>query len=99
MRQRDKTHRGGTWATSTPPTPGPSPTSPRGERQPDRYHQSPELNAGIEQVAFVAPDAQDRLVLTGVEFNLEEEGLTMDTADGFRLSVYQAKLDSPTQER
>ena len=47
----------------------------------------------------MAPDAQDRLVLTGVEFNLEEEGLTMDTADGFRLAIYQAKLDSPTQER
>lgn len=52
----------------------------------------------IQQVAFAASTDEARPVLMGVLMQVENEGITMAAADGFRLSVRSAKLTSPAPQ-
>jgi DNA polymerase-3 subunit beta len=52
----------------------------------------------ILQVVFAAATDESRPILTGVLARFEEDMLTMAAADGFRLSVRQAKLPGPVPE-
>ena len=52
----------------------------------------------INQVAFAAASDESRLMLTGVLTKFDQDRLTMAAADGFRLSVRNAALDTPIAE-
>jgi DNA polymerase-3 subunit beta len=52
----------------------------------------------INQVAFAAAADESRLMLTGVLTKFDQNQLTMAAADGFRLSVRNATLDTPIAE-
>lgn len=50
------------------------------------------MRAGIRLTAFSAATDESRPVLTGILLHLEENRITMASADGFRLSVYSNEL-------
>jgi DNA polymerase-3 subunit beta len=54
-----------------------------------------DLKEMIQQVAFAASTDEARPVLTGVQFNIQGNTITMSAADGFRLSVRKAELSTP----
>ena len=54
-----------------------------------------DLREMIQQVAFAASSDDARPVLTGVFFSAQEARISMQAADGFRLSVRHATLASP----
>lgn len=56
------------------------------------------LRTGINLVAFSAASDESRPVLTGVELKLNETGLVMAAADGFRLAVYHGGLPEPVEQ-
>lgn len=56
------------------------------------------LRQMIAQVAFSAATDESRPILTGVLVKFEGAQLTMAAADGFRLSVRQARLESEAPE-
>ncbi len=53
------------------------------------------LKKMISQVAFAAATDESRLMLTGVLTKFDGDQLTMAAADGFRVSVRSATLDTP----
>jgi DNA polymerase-3 subunit beta len=57
-----------------------------------------DLREMIHQVAFAASTDDARPVLTGVLAEMNDGKLTLAAADGFRLSVRTAELDSPDVE-
>jgi DNA polymerase-3 subunit beta len=56
------------------------------------------LREGIKQVTFAAATEESRPVLTGINTELENERLTLVTADGFRLAMHKTTLASPATE-
>jgi DNA polymerase-3 subunit beta len=54
-----------------------------------------EFKEMIQQVAFAASTDEARPVLTGVLMNAQGNQLTLQAADGFRLSIRKAELSSP----
>lgn len=56
------------------------------------------LRQMIGQVAFAAATDESRPILTGVLVKFDGPQLTMAAADGFRLSVRHARLESPAPE-
>ena len=54
---------------------------------------------GITQVVFAAATEESRPVLTGINAEFEGEQLNLVAADGFRLAVYKATLNSPASEK
>jgi len=54
---------------------------------------------GITQVVFAAATEESRPVLTGINTEFEGEQLNLVAADGFRLAVYKATLNSPASEK
>jgi DNA polymerase-3 subunit beta len=56
------------------------------------------LNKMINQVAFAAATDESRPMLTGVLTKFDQHGLTMAAADGYRVSVRSATLDTPAPE-
>lgn len=54
-----------------------------------------DLKEMIQQVAFAASSDEARPVLTGVLVNVQEDQITMQAADGFRLSMRKERLSSP----
>jgi DNA polymerase-3 subunit beta len=56
------------------------------------------LTKMINRVAFAAATDESRLMLTGVLTKFDQSRLTMAAADGFRLSVCDATLDTPVPE-
>ncbi|MEN8171965.1 MAG: DNA polymerase III subunit beta [Chloroflexota bacterium] len=54
-----------------------------------------DLKEMIHQVAFAASTDEARPILTGVLITVEDNLMTMASADGFRLSVRSAELSSP----
>jgi len=56
------------------------------------------LKEGIKQVAFAAATEESRPVLTGINTELENERLTLVTADGFRLAMHKTTLTSAVKE-
>jgi DNA polymerase-3 subunit beta len=56
------------------------------------------LNKMINQVAFAAATDESRPMLTGVLTKFDQHHLTMAAADGFRLSVRKALLNTPVSE-
>lgn len=54
-----------------------------------------DLKEMIQQVAFAASTDEARPVLTGVLVSVEDNFISMQAADGFRLSVRKAELSSP----
>src|SRR4030043_746223 len=54
-----------------------------------------ELKEMIQQVAFAASTDEARPVLTGVLMNVQGNQITLQAADGFRLSIRKARLSSP----
>lgn len=57
------------------------------------------LREMISQVEFAAASDDSRPVLAGVLVRLEDARITMAAADGFRLAVRDAELDSPVTDR
>ena len=57
------------------------------------------LHKAIRQVAFAAATDDSRPVLTGVDAVLEENQLTLASADGFRLAVHNMPLKEKISER
>jgi DNA polymerase-3 subunit beta len=57
-----------------------------------------DLRTMINQVTFAASTDDARPVLTGVQIEVEDNNLTMASADGFRLSVRTAQLASAVPE-
>ena len=57
-----------------------------------------DLKEMIQQVVFAASTDEARPVLTGVLVTVDENKITMVSADGFRLSVRSAELSSPAEE-
>jgi len=57
------------------------------------------LKQAISHVAFAAATDDTRPVLTGVDFLIEEDVLTLAAADGFRLAVYNLKLSDAAPEK
>ena len=53
-----------------------------------------ELKEMIQQVAFAASTDEARPVLTGVLMNIQGNQITLQAADGFRLSIRKAELSS-----
>src|SRR4030043_2301134 len=53
-----------------------------------------ELKEMIQQVAFAASTDEARPVLTGVLMNAQGNQITLQAADGFRLSIRKAELSS-----
>jgi DNA polymerase-3 subunit beta len=67
-----------------------------GDRSDQHILLDPELlRQMIAQVVFAAATDESRPILTGVLASFEENTLTLAAADGFRLSVRQAKLAEP----
>ncbi|MBI4337376.1 MAG: DNA polymerase III subunit beta [Chloroflexi bacterium] len=56
------------------------------------------LRLAINQVVFAAATEDSRPVLTGVKVELEDSGVTLAAADGFRLAVHTAQLKAPAGE-
>jgi len=56
------------------------------------------LRLAIGQVVFAAATEDSRPVLTGVQADFAEGGLTLAAADGFRLAVHKTKLSQPLAE-
>ena len=56
------------------------------------------LRSAINRVSFAAATEDSRPVLTGVKMELEESRVTFAAADGFRLAVQTATLESPMSE-
>lgn len=56
------------------------------------------LKEMINHVVFAAATDETRPVLTGVLVDFDDTELTMVAADGFRLSVRRAQLDTPVEE-
>jgi len=56
------------------------------------------LRLAIGQVVFAAATEDSRPVLTGVQADFAEGGLTLAAADGFRLAVHKTKLPQPLAE-
>ena len=56
------------------------------------------LRLAIGQVVFAAATEDSRPVLTGVQADFTEGGLTLAAADGFRLAVHKTKLPKPLAE-
>ncbi|MEA3441917.1 MAG: DNA polymerase III subunit beta [Chloroflexota bacterium] len=56
------------------------------------------LREGIKQVAFATATEESRPVLTGINTELENERLTLVTADGFRLAMHKTTLASAVKE-
>ncbi len=54
-----------------------------------------EFKEMILQVAFAASSDEARPVLTGVLLNVQGNQITLQAADGFRLSIRKAELSSP----
>ena len=54
-----------------------------------------DLKEMIQQVVFAASTDDARPILTGVLVEVEDNKITMASADGFRLSVRKAELSSP----
>lgn len=54
-----------------------------------------DLKEMIQQVVFAASSDDARPVLTGVSLEVQDNRITMQAADGFRLSVRHAELSSP----
>ncbi len=54
-----------------------------------------DLKEMIQQVVFAASSDEARPVLTGVFLSAQDNRITMQAADGFRLSVRHAELTSP----
>ena len=52
----------------------------------------------IRQVVFAASSDEARPVLTGVLLTVEEDKITLVSADGFRLSVRSATLSLPVNQ-
>jgi len=57
------------------------------------------LREGITQVVFAAATEESRPVLTGINTEFDGEQLNLVAADGFRLAVHKATLDSPVNEK
>ncbi len=57
-----------------------------------------DLRETIHQVVFSASSDDARPVLTGVLLKVAGDRMTMAAADGFRLSVREAELDSPVSQ-
>ncbi|HLZ70374.1 MAG TPA: DNA polymerase III subunit beta [Dehalococcoidia bacterium] len=57
------------------------------------------LKQAIGHVAFAAATDDSRPVLTGVQFQVEDEQLTLAAADGFRLAVFHLALSEPAPEK
>ncbi len=53
---------------------------------------------GIDQVAFAAATEESRPVLTGVDAQFKDDGLTLAAADGFRLAVFRLSLATPVEK-
>jgi DNA polymerase-3 subunit beta len=53
---------------------------------------------GINQVAFAAATEESRPVLTGVDAQFKDDGLTLAAADGFRLAVFRLSLATPVEK-
>jgi DNA polymerase III subunit beta len=53
------------------------------------------LKEMIQQVVFAASTDEARPILTGVLVTLQDSTMTMEAADGFRLSVRRAELSNP----
>ncbi len=67
------------------------------------YAQGLEINVAdlkemIQQVVFAASSDDARPILTGVLVNVNEEKITLASADGFRLSVRKGYLSAPTSQ-
>jgi len=56
------------------------------------------LRLAIGQVVFAAATEDSRPVLTGVQADFAEGGLTLAAADGFRLAVHKTVLPTPLAE-
>jgi len=54
-----------------------------------------DLREMIQQVAFAASTDDARPILTGVLFSVQGNGVTLQAADGFRLSIRKADLSNP----
>ena len=61
--------------------------------------ESAQLKDAIKRVVFCAATNKSRPVLTGVHTALQDDTLTLATADGFRLSVQSLRLPTPVAER
>ncbi len=57
------------------------------------------LREAIVQVAFGAATEETRPALTGINAEFEGEKLVLAAADGFRLAVHTATLDTPVDEK
>ena len=57
-----------------------------------------DLRTMINQVTFAASTDDARPVLTGVQIEVEDNNLTMASADGFRLSVRSAQMSTGVSE-
>lgn len=56
------------------------------------------LRSAIGQVVFAAATEDSRPVLTGVQVDFADGGLTLAAADGFRLAVHKTKLSEAMSE-
>ncbi|MFC1998305.1 DNA polymerase III subunit beta [Chloroflexota bacterium] len=56
------------------------------------------LRLAIGQVVFAAATEDSRPVLTGVQADFSDGGLTLAAADGFRLAVHKMALSNPLSE-
>lgn len=57
-----------------------------------------DLKEMIQQVVFATSTDEARPILTGVLVTVEDDQITFAAADGFRLSVREAKLSSPVSQ-
>ena len=57
------------------------------------------LREGITQVAFAAATEESRPVLTGINTEFDGDQLNLVAADGFRLAVHKATLNSRVKEK
>jgi DNA polymerase-3 subunit beta len=57
------------------------------------------LREAITQVAFAAATEESRPVLTGINTEFDGDQINLVAADGFRLAVHKATLDSPVSEK
>jgi len=64
----------------------------------DIYVEGKTLREMINQTAFAAAKEQNRPILTGVYFQLDEGIMTMAAADGYRLAVRTAELEETPGE-
>ncbi|MBE0431464.1 MAG: DNA polymerase III subunit beta [Dehalococcoidia bacterium] len=57
------------------------------------------LREGIAHVAFAAASEESRPVLTGINTEFDGDQLNLVAADGFRLAVHNATLNSPVKQK